>query len=73
MPPERLRDHVAAYAAELAQKPAPALAAIRRAVTEGGGVSFAEGLEIEKEWAARLAGTSEFQDGVRAFLDKRRR
>jgi len=73
VPPGELRARVAAYAAELARKPAPALAAIRRAITEGGGVSFAEGLEIEKDWAARLAGTEEFQAGVRAFLEKRRR
>ena len=49
------------------------LAAIRRTITEGGGVSFEEGLEIEREWAARLAGTVEFHAGVRAFLDSRKR
>jgi enoyl-CoA hydratase/carnithine racemase len=67
-----LRAHVGAYAAGLARKPAPALAAIRRTITEGGGVSFDQGLEVERDWAARLAGTAEFRDGVRAFLDKRK-
>lgn len=71
VPPEQLRERVAAYAAELAAKPAPALAAIRRSITEGGGTTFEQGLEIEREWAARLAGTEEFRAGVRAFLDKR--
>jgi enoyl-CoA hydratase/carnithine racemase len=70
--PEHLRTRVAAYAAALAAKPAPALAAIRRTITEGGGMSFEEGLKVERDWAARLAGTEEFRAGVRAFLDKRK-
>jgi enoyl-CoA hydratase/carnithine racemase len=73
VPDAELRQRVSAYAAELAGKPAPALAAIRRTITEGGGVSFEDGLEIERDWAARLAGTAEFRDGVRAFLDGRKR
>jgi enoyl-CoA hydratase/carnithine racemase len=72
VPDDQLRAHVGAYAAELAGKPAPALAAIRRTITEGGGVSFEEGLAIERDWTARLAGTVEFRDGVRAFLDRRK-
>jgi enoyl-CoA hydratase/carnithine racemase len=72
VPPERLRETVSAYAASLIAKPAPALAAIRRTITEGGGVSFEEGLAIEMEWAVRLAGTAEFRDGVRAFLERKR-
>lgn len=72
VPADQLRQRVAAYAAELAGKPAPALAAIRRTITEGGGVSFEEGLAIELDWASRLAGTVEFQDGVQGFLARRR-
>ncbi len=73
VPDDELRERVSAYAADLAGKPAPALAAIRRTITEGGGVSFEEGLEIERDWAARLAGTTEFRDGVHAFLENRKR
>ena len=72
VPAARLRDHVAAYARDLAQKPPTALAAIRRTITEGGGVSFEEGLAIERDWAARLPDTAEFQAGVKAFLERRR-
>lgn len=72
VPPEALRAHVAAYAAGLVVKPAPALAAIRRSITEGGGTSFEEGLAIERDWATRLAGTEEFRAGVRRFLERRK-
>lgn len=70
--PENMRARVAAYAAELAAKPAPALAAIRRSITEGGGTSFEEGLAIERDWATRLAATDEFRTGVRQFLERRK-
>jgi len=72
VPPGEVRARVAAYAAGLARKPAPALAAIRRAITEGGGTTFEAGLEMERDWATHLAGTGEFRAGVRAFLDKRK-
>ena len=72
VPPDRLRQEVSAYAAALAAKPAPALAAIRRSITEGGGLGFEEGLAIEREWAVRLAGTQEFREGVSAFLERRK-
>jgi enoyl-CoA hydratase/carnithine racemase len=73
VPADRLRETVAAYAATLIAKPAPALAAIRRTITEGGAMSFDQGLAIELDWAVRLAGTAEFRDGVKAFLEKRKR
>ena len=70
--PERLHEEVQRYAETLAQKPAKALAAIRRTVTEGGAVSFDEGLKIEHETAVNLAGTKDFAEGIRAFLEKRK-
>lgn len=73
VPASELRARVTAYAGELAAKPAPALAAFRRAITEGGGMSFEDGLAVELDWASRLAGTAEFEDGVRAFLERRAR
>lgn len=71
-PPERLREEVGAYAATLAGKPPEALAAIRRCVTEGGALAFEDGLRVELEAAVELAGTRNFAEGVRAFLEKRR-
>ena len=69
--PGRLRAEVQAYAAALAKKPAEALAAIRRCITRGEELAWAEGLAIEAEEVARLVRTSDFQEGVRAFLEKR--
>ena len=71
-PPERLHEEVQNYAESLAQKPAKALAAIRRTITEGGAVSFNEGLKIEYETAVKLAGTKDFAEGIHAFLEKRK-
>ena len=70
--PEQLREKVKQYADALAQKPAEALAAIRHTITEGGVLSFEEGLKIEYESAVMLADTKDFSEGIRAFLDKRK-
>jgi enoyl-CoA hydratase len=66
-----LRGRVQHYAEDLAAKPAAALAAIRRTITLGGGVSFEEGMALELETATALADTSDFAEGVNAFLNKR--
>ena len=71
-PPERLHEKVQTYAESLAQKPARALAAIRRTITEGGAVSFDKGLKIEYKTAVTLSGTKDFSEGIRAFLEKRK-
>ncbi|MFO1136841.1 MAG: enoyl-CoA hydratase/isomerase family protein [Rhodoblastus sp.] len=69
--PPDLRARVQAYAEELAAKPAQALAAIRRTVTLGGGMSFEDGMKLELETASALADTDDFREGVAAFLEKR--
>lgn len=66
-----LKAHVQAYAEELAAKPAAALAAIRRTITLGGGLTFEDGMALELETAVALAGTADFAEGVDAFLAKR--
>lgn len=66
-----LRPAVQRYAVELSERPPEALAAIRRAVTIGGGLSFDEGLAIEADLATHLAGTADFEEGVRAFIERR--
>lgn len=71
VPAHALRARVQAYAEELAAKPAQALAAIRRTITLGGGMSFEEGMALELETASALADTEDFREGVRAFLEKR--
>ncbi len=69
--PSALRSHVQAYGEELAAKSPEALAAIRRTVTLGGGMTFEEGRAFELETVTRLADTADFAEGVEAFLAKR--
>ena len=70
-PAETLRSEVQTYAAGLARKPAKALAAIRKTVTLGGGMTLAEGTEYARQAAIALSQTADFQEGVAAFLEKR--
>ena len=69
--PDDLRRRVQHYAEDLAAKPAAALAAIRRTITLGGGMSFDDGMALELETATELADTTDFAEGVNAFLNKR--
>jgi enoyl-CoA hydratase/carnithine racemase len=71
VPKEKLREEVQAYAAALAKKPAAALAAIRRCITLGLDLPYDDALALELEAAAHLAGTPDFAEGLRAFLEKR--
>ncbi|MCW5747315.1 MAG: enoyl-CoA hydratase/isomerase family protein, partial [Alphaproteobacteria bacterium] len=71
VPAADLRRRVQDYAEQLVAKPADALAAIRRTVTLGGGLSFEEGMALELDTVAALADTPDFAEGVDAFLAKR--
>ena len=71
VPAPELRRTVQAYAEGLAQKPARALTAIRRCITDGIDLPFAEGLAIEHEEAVALGATADFREGLDAFLAKR--
>jgi hypothetical protein len=70
--PEEPRERVRKYAETLAQKPAKTLAAIRHTITDGGALSFEEGLYIEFESDVALADIEDFSEGIRAFIDKRK-
>ena len=72
VPPDELDGEVQGYAETLAEKPANTLAAIRRCLIDGGGRAFDDGLEVEKEQAFGLVDHPNFQEGVSAFLEKRR-
>jgi enoyl-CoA hydratase len=69
--PAGLRARVQAYGEELAAKSPTALAAIRRTVTLGGGMTFEDGMKLELETVTGLADTPDFAEGVDAFLAKR--
>jgi enoyl-CoA hydratase len=69
--PADLRERVQEYADSLTTHSATALAAIRSTVTLGGGMTFADGIQLELETAAALADTPDFAEGIAAFLEKR--
>ncbi|GEP55606.1 enoyl-CoA hydratase/isomerase family protein [Reyranella soli] len=69
--PAGLQAHVQAYAETLAAKSPAALAAIRRTVTLGGGMTFEDGMALELDTVVQLAVTPDFAEGVDAFLAKR--
>src|SRR4029453_6588735 len=66
-----LRPRVRPYGEHLAAKSPSALAAIRRTVTLGGGMTFDDGLAYELKTVVKLAATPDFAEGVDAFLAKR--
>lgn len=70
--PDDLREEARRYALSLAEKPADALAAIRRCVTIGGALPFEDGLAVEREAAIALAAGENFREGVDSFLAKRK-
>ena len=69
--PDQLHAEVQSYAADLARKPAAALAAIRRCVTEGLEHNDDDFFAIELEEAVHLATTPDFKEGIQAFVEKR--
>ncbi len=70
--PERLLDEARALAGNLAAKAPRALEMAKRAVNEGIGVSLREGLDIEARYFGLLCGTADKNEGVDAFLNKRK-
>lgn len=70
--PGGLEAAVQSYAETLAEKPANTLAAIRRCLIHGGDAEFDDGLKIERREALQLADHRSFQEGVAAFLEKRK-
>ena len=70
--PGELRTVVQEYADDLSEKSPAALAAIRRTVTLGGGMSYEDGMQLELDTAAELADTPDFAEGISAFLTKRK-
>ncbi|MGA9276801.1 enoyl-CoA hydratase/isomerase family protein [Ilumatobacter sp.] len=68
---DELEATVQRYGESLASKPPEALAALRRAIVFGGGMTFDDGLALEASLATQLADTTNFVEGVSAFLSKR--
>jgi len=62
---------IAATAARLARLPTAAIGLMKRAINAGGHHSLEQQLALEAGLQAEAAETEDFQEGVRAFLEKR--
>jgi 2-(1,2-epoxy-1,2-dihydrophenyl)acetyl-CoA isomerase len=58
-------------ATTLAQMPTKALAFIKHALNQSAENSLEEQLQLEDEYQQKAAATSDFNEGVQAFLEKR--
>jgi enoyl-CoA hydratase len=56
----------------IASKAPLAVAATKRAILDGGSLGMREALELEALHFGVMAGTADFREGTRAFLDKRK-
>lgn len=72
VPGEELRATVTAWARELADRPFPALRAIKQAVDAGAELGPAAHQAREAELFADLFTTADLREGVQAFLEKRK-
>ena len=71
VPAERLEQEVRDLATQLASQPRQALAGAKRAVNHALTSTYEDAMEFESYLQEAQAGSQEFADGVRAFLDRR--
>lgn len=71
-PRERLLEEAFALASKIVEKSPLAVAACLGSVTRGINVPIDEGLAIEAGYFARMAATRDIQEGIGAWLEKRR-
>lgn len=67
-----LEEEVNALAAQLLSKPALALTAAKVAMGRGANMALKDGLKLEQSLFAMLFGTRDRQEGISAFLEKRK-
>lgn len=72
VPPEDLMEEAGSLARKLAAKAPMALKLAKKAVNEGIMVSLREGLNLEADYFGLLCGTEDKNEGVDAFLNKRK-
>ncbi|MBI1881996.1 MAG: enoyl-CoA hydratase/isomerase family protein [Chloroflexi bacterium] len=69
---ESVLEEAKAYALKLANGPTRALAYIKRCVYEGMEQSLADGLQLERALVAELFASEDAQEGLAAFVEKRK-
>jgi enoyl-CoA hydratase/carnithine racemase len=71
-PMDELWDKTMEYASRLANGPSRAVGLIKRSVTEGLEVPLKQGLALERELQNRLFATKDAQEGLTAWVEKRK-
>jgi 2-(1,2-epoxy-1,2-dihydrophenyl)acetyl-CoA isomerase len=72
VPPEKLMDETMELAQQLATGPTRAIGLAKRALYRGLEMDLEQVLDMETELQAQLVATEDLQEGVKAFLEKRR-
>jgi 2-(1,2-epoxy-1,2-dihydrophenyl)acetyl-CoA isomerase len=72
IPDENFEEEVNKLAVSLAQMPTKGLGLTKRAVNESWNNSLSEQLKIEEELQTNAGMTTDFKEGVSAFLEKRK-
>lgn len=68
---EELEEHVWAMAENLATRPTRALALIKQAFLNSSSNTLEQQLEVERDLQSQAGETSDFREGVNAFMEKR--
>ncbi|MEE9592776.1 MAG: enoyl-CoA hydratase/isomerase family protein [Thermoplasmata archaeon] len=71
-PMDELWDKTMEYASRLANGPSRAVGLIKRSVTEGMEIPLKQGLALERELQNRLFATKDAQEGLTAWVEKRK-
>ena len=71
-PLDALFERAQVLASELAEKPALAVGGVLRCVVGAGAQPLAEGIAEERRAVLSTMGTADQQEGMRAFIEKRR-
>lgn len=71
-PPETLLKHVKSFAKKLASMSSPAMAEALPLIKAAVDVPMKDGLEAEMKAFAKLVGTDDMKEGIKAFLEKRK-
>jgi enoyl-CoA hydratase len=72
VPPEKLMEEAASWAAKLASKSAPVLAMAKLAINTGIDTDMDSGLDMEARCDALCFATEDQKEGMKAFLEKRK-
>jgi len=72
VPQEKFREAVRQFALELAQKAPVALKVAKALINKGAEISLDAAIALEREGFGVVASTEDLQEGVSAFIEKRR-